>query len=36
METDFRAGNFGGGVIGGIEAVSRQLAIYFPRTGRDQ
>ncbi len=33
METDFRTGNFAGGVIGGIEAVSRQLAAYFPKHG---
>src|SRR5438105_2474066 len=33
MERDFRAGNFGGGVIKGIEAVSRQLATHFPRRG---
>jgi uncharacterized membrane protein len=33
METDFRAGNFEGGVIKGIEAVSRELARHFPRTG---
>jgi uncharacterized membrane protein len=33
METDFRAGNFEAGVIKGIEAVSRQLAMYFPRHG---
>jgi uncharacterized membrane protein len=31
METDFRAGNFEAGVIKGIDAVSRQLAIYFPK-----
>ena len=30
METDFKAGNFDGGVIEGIEAVSQQLATYFP------
>ena len=30
METDFKAGNFAGGVIKGIEAVSRQLAAHFP------
>jgi uncharacterized membrane protein len=30
MEADFRAGNFKGGVIKGIEAVSRQLAAHFP------
>jgi uncharacterized membrane protein len=33
METDFRSGNFQHGVIAGIEAVSRQLAMYFPRHG---
>jgi uncharacterized membrane protein len=33
METDFRAGNFETGVIKGIEAVSRQLATYFPKHG---
>src|SRR2546423_6386865 len=33
METDFRAGNFRGGVIKGIEAVSRQLATHFPAHG---
>jgi uncharacterized membrane protein len=30
MEKDFRAGNFQGGVIKGIEAVSRLLAQHFP------
>ena len=30
METEFRAGNFESGVIGGIEAVSRQLAAHYP------
>jgi uncharacterized membrane protein len=30
MEADFKAGNFEAGVIKGIEAVSRQLAAYFP------
>ena len=30
MEIDFKAGNFETGVIRGIEAVSRQLAMYFP------
>jgi uncharacterized membrane protein len=30
MESDFRRGDFEGGVIRGIEAVSRQLAAYFP------
>ena len=33
METDFRAGNFERGVIKGIEAVSRELAKHFPRSG---
>ena len=33
MEVDFRNGNFARGVIFGIEAVSRQLAAYFPRHG---
>ena len=33
METDFRAGNFQGGVIKGIEAVSRELATHFPAQG---
>jgi uncharacterized membrane protein len=33
METDFRAGNFEAGVIKGIEAVSRQLAMHFPPHG---
>ena len=33
METDFRAGNFQGGVIKGIEAVSRELAMHFPAQG---
>jgi uncharacterized membrane protein len=33
METDFRAGNFERGVIKGVEAVSRQLATHFPRSG---
>jgi uncharacterized membrane protein len=30
METDFKAGNFEGGVIKGIQAVSRQLAAHYP------
>ena len=34
MERDFKAGNFEAGVIKGIEAVSRQLAAYFPKHGR--
>src|SRR6202011_5814594 len=33
METDCKAGNFEGGVIKGIEAVSRQLAAHFPAHG---
>jgi uncharacterized membrane protein len=33
METDFKTGNFERGVIRGIEAVSRQLAKYFPAHG---
>jgi uncharacterized membrane protein len=33
METEFGAGNFESGVIGGIEAVSRQLAAHHPRLG---
>ena len=33
METQFRAGNFEGGVIRGIEAVSRELATHFPVQG---
>ena len=31
MEAEFKLGNFRGGVIEGIEAVSRQLAAHFPR-----
>jgi len=34
MERDFRSGQFEGGVIRGIEAVSRQLATYFPSHGK--
>ncbi len=30
METEFRRGNFEGGVIDGIDAVSRELAMHFP------
>ena len=30
VETEFRAGNFEAGVITGIEAISRELAKYFP------
>ena len=33
MQADFKAGNFEGGAIKGIEAVSRQLAKYFPADG---
>jgi uncharacterized membrane protein YgcG len=33
MEADFRSGNFSGGVIKGIQSVSRELARYFPRQG---
>src|ERR1700737_352743 len=33
MESNFRAGNFAGGAIKGIQAVSRQLAAHFPRQG---
>src|ERR1700731_1621449 len=33
MEADFSAGRFEAGVIKGIEAVSRQLADYFPKQG---
>jgi uncharacterized membrane protein YgcG len=33
MEVDFKAGNFAGGVIKGIDAVSRQLAANFPKQG---
>ena len=33
METDFRAGRFESGVIKGIEAVSRELAKYYPPGG---
>jgi uncharacterized membrane protein len=33
MEADFRVGNFSGGVIKGIQAVSRELATHFPRQG---
>jgi uncharacterized membrane protein len=34
MESDFKAGKFQSGVIRGIEAVSRQLARYFPAQGK--
>jgi uncharacterized membrane protein len=34
METDFRSGNFGSGSIRGIEAVSRELARFYPAQGK--
>jgi uncharacterized membrane protein len=34
MERDYKEGDFEGGVIRGIEAVSRQIAKYFPAGGR--
>ena len=34
MERDFESGQFEGGVIRGIDAVSRQLATYFPSHGK--
>jgi uncharacterized membrane protein len=34
MEVDFKAGNFAGGVIKGIAAVSQQLATFFPKHGK--
>ena len=34
MEGDFKGGNFQSGVIRGIDAVSRQLAQYFPARGK--
>jgi uncharacterized membrane protein len=33
METEFEAGNFERGVIQGIEAVSKQLAVHYPKQG---
>jgi uncharacterized membrane protein len=36
MESDFRGGNFEGGVVRGIEAVSRRLAVYFPPHAGDR
>ena len=33
MEVDFRAKNFESGAIKGIEAVSREMAAHFPRSG---
>jgi uncharacterized membrane protein len=34
METDFRTGDFAGGVITGIRQVSQQLAAHFPKHGK--
>jgi uncharacterized membrane protein len=34
MQAEFKAGKFGSGSIHGIEAVSRQLAKYFPAHGK--
>ena len=34
MEAEFKAGNFERGVVRGIEAVSRELARYFPAHGK--
>jgi uncharacterized membrane protein len=34
MQADFRAGNFEAGSVKGIQAVSRQLAKYFPAQGK--
>jgi uncharacterized membrane protein len=33
MEADFKARNFEAGAIKGIEAVSREMAAHFPRSG---
>jgi len=33
MEAEFRSGQFERGVVGGIEAVSRELARHFPPSG---
>jgi uncharacterized membrane protein len=33
MEADFRSGNFSGGVIKGIQALSRELATSYPKQG---
>lgn len=33
METEFRAGNFEGGVLTGVAAVTRLLAKHFPASG---
>jgi uncharacterized membrane protein len=34
MQEDFKVGNFSGGVIRGIQAVSQQLAAHFPKRGK--
>jgi uncharacterized membrane protein len=34
MEADFKAGNFGSGSIRGVEAVSRELARFYPAHGK--
>ena len=34
MKADFRAGHFGSGSVRGVEAVSRELAKYFPAHGK--
>ncbi|MBU6459010.1 MAG: TPM domain-containing protein [Bradyrhizobium sp.] len=34
MQAEFKAGQFGSGAIHGIEAVSRELAKYFPAHGK--
>jgi len=34
MQAEFKAGKFGSGSINGIEAVSRELAKYFPARGK--
>jgi uncharacterized membrane protein len=34
MQAEFKAGKFGSGSIHGIEAVSRELAKYFPARGK--
>ena len=35
MEADFRKGDFEGGVVRGIQAVTRHLVKHFPRIGDD-
>ena len=34
METDFRNGNFGTGSVRGVQAVSRELARFYPAHGK--